>query len=309
MIIIVQNALHDHEGTTIATHPRLPEFTDARLPHFEAAVGRLRAVFQRADQFLRCRAYLRGLLEPSDHKNVEALAAIASRELLTEANLPQALQHFVSHSPWPCERLFAAIRDQSRPRRGDAVVWVVQDTAFPKKGRHSVGVLRQLAREEGKKINCQVAVTVAQIGPAGFVPLAIRLYLPAAWLKANPEVAEKGVPEESRRFTSKGEIALALLDSLAASGETVPTIAAEGTIWRDAGFAEGVASRGWAVADATGPQLTHASTGWEWLKRELGLDHFEGRSWLGWHHHAALVFAAFEIMSSEGLVPRFSSHS
>ncbi|MEV8195587.1 transposase, partial [Rhodococcus pyridinivorans] len=28
------------------------------------------------------------------------------------------------------------------------------------------------------------------------------------------------------------------------------------------------------------------------LKTGLGLDHFEGRSWLGWHHHVTLVTAA-----------------
>jgi SRSO17 transposase len=28
------------------------------------------------------------------------------------------------------------------------------------------------------------------------------------------------------------------------------------------------------------------------MKEELGLDHFEGRSWTGWHHHVTLVMLA-----------------
>jgi SRSO17 transposase len=35
------------------------------------------------------------------------------------------------------------------------------------------------------------------------------------------------------------------------------------------------------------------------LKEELGLDHFEGRSWQGWHHHIALVTSAFVFLRRE----------
>jgi SRSO17 transposase len=77
-------------------------------------VASYRTTFQRADQFLRFRAYLRGRLEPSGRKNVEAIAA-AGRVIMTEANLGQALQHFVSHSPWDAGRLFAAVRHNTAP--------------------------------------------------------------------------------------------------------------------------------------------------------------------------------------------------
>jgi len=35
------------------------------------------------------------------------------------------------------------------------------------------------------------------------------------------------------------------------------------------------------------------------LKEELGLDHYEGRHWLGWHHHVTLVSLAFAFLRSE----------
>jgi SRSO17 transposase len=35
------------------------------------------------------------------------------------------------------------------------------------------------------------------------------------------------------------------------------------------------------------------------LKQELGLDHYEGRQWLGWHHHVTLVSIAFAFLRAE----------
>ncbi|MBM4295881.1 MAG: transposase, partial [Deltaproteobacteria bacterium] len=35
------------------------------------------------------------------------------------------------------------------------------------------------------------------------------------------------------------------------------------------------------------------------LKDELGLDHYEGRHWLGWHHHVWLVTIAYAFLRSE----------
>ena len=40
------------------------------------------------------------------------------------------------------------------------------------------------------------------------------------------------------------------------------------------------------------------------LKGELGLDHYEGRSWLGWYHHTALVTAAHGFLTLERLNPK-----
>jgi SRSO17 transposase len=267
--------------------------TAARLTQFEGYASRFQTIFQRADQFLRFRAYLRGLLEAPDRKNVEAIAAAAGRVMMVEANLPQALQHFVSHSPWDARRLLAAVRRQATEWADPSAVWVVHDGTFAKKGRHSVGVQRQFARTVGKKINCQIGVFVAQVGPAGYFPLAARLYLPASWLREHAQDVVKLLPVEERQPTTKAEIALRLIDELRVERATPPAVVGEEGYVTAAAFRDGLTARGLTMrSDLTGP-ARDALARFEWLRHALGLDHFEGRTWHGWHHHVSLVFAAY----------------
>jgi SRSO17 transposase len=45
----------------------------------------------------------------------------------------------------------------------------------------------------------------------------------------------------------------------------------------------------------------HVEQGYQQLKEELGLDHFEGRSWPGFHHHATMCFLAYGFLALERL--------
>ena len=59
--------------------------------------------------------------------------------------------------------------------------WIVDDTGFPKKGTHSVGVVRQYCGQLGKQDNCRVAVSVSLATEEASIPAAYRLYLPETW--------------------------------------------------------------------------------------------------------------------------------
>ncbi|OWK46685.1 transposase [Fimbriiglobus ruber] len=284
----------------------LPVFDDYLLERFDAYVTSYQSVFTRSDQLQRFRAYLRGLLSTGERKNVEAIAAIADLSAAADTDLAQALQHFVSQSPWDVTRLLAFHRRSLARQLADpGAVWVVHDGVFPKKGRHSVGVQRQFARSVGRKLNCQIGVVVSQVGPAGYFPLAARLYLPSHWLRENPEAAEKNVPEPFRRHISKAEIALGLLDALRSEEGRPRAVVAEDGYASLSAFGEGLATRGIAAVSPDSPHaaaaLSRTLTGFEWLKDALGLDHFEGRTWHGWHHHVGLVFAAYGFLASENL--------
>lgn len=280
----------------------LPPLTGPRIARFEKYVSAFRTVFHRADQFLRFRAYIRGLLEPTDRKNVESIAAAAGRAMVTESNLPQALQHFVSHSPWDARRLSAAVRRYTiAPRPDPSAVWVVHDGVFAKKGRHSVGVQRQFARSLGKKINCQVGVFVARLGPAGYFPLAARLYLPGSWLRENTD--PRAIPAEDREPATKSEIALRLFDELGAEGDAPVGVTGEAEYVTREEFREQLTVRGLIAQDSQEDRVAEALRRFEWLKRTLGLDHFEGRAWHGWHHHVALVFTAYGFLWEEAATP------
>ena len=65
---------------------------------------------------------------------------------------------------WSDEKVLAKVRELVLPgieRHGPIEAWIIDDTGFPKKGRHSVGVARQYCGELGKQDNCQIAVTLS----------------------------------------------------------------------------------------------------------------------------------------------------
>jgi len=95
--------------------------------------------------------------------------------------------------------------------------WIVDDTGFPKKGVHSVGVARQYCGMLGKQDNCQVAVSVSLACAQGSLPVTWRLYLPEDWAADLVRRHKAGVPE-AVGFATKAQIALEQLQGLLAAG-------------------------------------------------------------------------------------------
>jgi SRSO17 transposase len=190
--------------------------------------------------------YLQGLLLDGDRKSVEPLSRrVTLPPGLTSRDPEQALQQFVSQSPWD-ER---AVLRRSRATlagslAGPAGVFLVDDVSFPKQGRHSVGVQRQYCGALGKKANCQVAVSVHYVGPRGHFPLDLRLYLPEGWLADEGRLDRAGVPATERRPLTKPEIALELLDRVRAEGLPGSVVVADAGYGTSGDSRRGLADRG-----------------------------------------------------------------
>jgi SRSO17 transposase len=93
------------------------------------------------------------------------------------------------------------------PSMGPIEAWIIDDTGFPKQGKHSVGVQHQYCGQLGKEANCQVAVSLSIANHSASLPAAYRLYLPKEWIKDKARRAKTGVPRDIV-FKTKPEIAL-----------------------------------------------------------------------------------------------------
>jgi SRSO17 transposase len=197
---------------------------------FAAYVERLARVLGHADRAAPLKAYCTGLILPGARKSIEPIAARVEPGRVQAAH--QSLHHFVAKADWSDEALLAVVRAEVLPeieRHGPIRAWIIDDTSFPKKGQHSVGVARQYCGQRGKQDNCQIAVTLSVANAQASLPIAYRLYLPEVWAKDPERRAKAGVPDEVV-FQTKPEIALDQIRSALAAG------VAHGVVLADAGY-------------------------------------------------------------------------
>ena len=181
---------------------------DGSESRFAAYVEGLAGVIGHRDREGPLRDYCTGLLMPCERKSVEPLAAITAPHRTAAQH--QSLMHFVSTAPWSNEKVLAKVREMVLPalqRHGAIEAWIIDDTGFPKQGRHSVGVTRQYCGELGKQDNCQVAVSLSLANHHASLPVAYQLYLPQDWADDRERRRKAGVPEDVT-FKTKPEIAL-----------------------------------------------------------------------------------------------------
>jgi len=357
--------------------------------------------------------YVRGLLLDGERKSIEPMAT-----RLPEGNV-QAMQQLIGQSPWPWAPVWERLAQRMTAELAPEPVWVIDDTGFPKQGRHSVGVERQYSGTLGKTANCQVAVSLHQAGTDESTILGWRLYLPESWTQDAERRSEACLPE-TVEFRTKWQLALELIDEARAWGLRGGVVLADAAYGEVTEFRDGLEGRKrWYAVGVpsslgvwTQPPRVHklkargrgrppsayhygeqrprsvrevakkargwkqvrwreGTKGWlesrfyagrvqpshgfnegqpphkevwllvEWprgereptryflcdlpkqytlrrlvriaksrwkveqdyqqLKEELGLDHYEGRSWKGWHHHVTLVMLAHAFLTLEGL--------
>ena len=191
-----------------------------------------------------CPFYVAGLIGPGDRKSVQPMAARAS-----EVGYDQ-LHHFVAAGVWDSAPLEAALLKEADGLVGDeAGFLVIDDTALPKKGRHSVGVAPQYASSLGKTANCQSLVSVTLASREVPVMVGLRLFLPESWTDDPERMARAGVPKDRQTALTKTEIAIEEIDRVIASGARFGCVLADSGYGSSGPFRQALSERGllWAV--------------------------------------------------------------
>jgi SRSO17 transposase len=205
-------------------------------------------------------AYLKGLILPGERKSIEPMAArIAPGDV-------QQLHHFLSTSPWSTAPLEdELIRQADGLFGGPGAVLVIDDTALVKQGKHSVGVARQYCGQLGKRANCQALVSLTLAKGEVPVCVALRLFLPKAWIEDEQRRAAAGVPVELEG-RSKGRIALEEIDRLIAKGVRFGCALGDAEYGKSAAFRHGLSERGllWALGIAPNQKVYPAEVTLRW---------------------------------------------
>lgn len=187
--------------------------------------------------------YLTGLLLPGDRKSIAPIATRVAPE--DEAQL----HHFVADSPWDARPLEEVLLQQiDGLLGGDTAHLIVDDTALPKKGEHSVGVAHQYCGALGKQANCQVLVSLTLANREVPAPIALRLFLPQSWTKDSQRRKRTKVPD-SLIYRPKWKIALEEIDRVRAAGVSFGDVLADAGYGACAEFRHGLTARHlqWAV--------------------------------------------------------------
>jgi SRSO17 transposase len=197
-----------------------------------------------ADRAVPLKAYCTGLLLPGERKSVEPMAARLAPDNVRRMH--QCLHHLVADAPWSEEAILEQVRGYVLPAmkaKGPVQAWIVDDTGFPKKGTHSVGVARQYCGQLGKPDNCRVAVSLSVSTHNASLPIAFCLYLPEVWATDAGHRKEGRIPEPVR-FRTKPQIALQQIRQAVQDEVTQAPVLADAGYGVDSQFRAGITELG-----------------------------------------------------------------
>jgi len=231
---------------------------------FEKYCDTIVDTLRHADREQPARWYIKGLMLPGERKSVEPMAARVQPQNVRSAH--QSMHHLVADAQWSDEAMLSAVAQAVLPKlvRDDAPVscsagadvhWIVDDTGFPKKGKHSVGVARQYCGQTGKQDNCRVAVSLSIATAHGSLPVGYRLYLPEEWANDAARREKAGVPEEVV-FETKPALAMRQIEAALAAGYPRGTVLADAAYGDETAWRERLADHGLTYAVAVRPRTT-----------------------------------------------------
>jgi len=222
---------------------------------FAAYIEALASVLGHAGRARRLRDYCTGLVLPGERKSAEPIAARTAPGRVAAQH--QSLLHFIGNGQWSDEKMLGKVRELVLPaieQHGPIEAWIIDDTAFPKQGRHSVGVQPQYCGELGKQANCQVTVWLSVANHFASLPVACRLYLPKEWAEDRARRKKAGVPEDIR-FKSKPQIALDLIRRASEAGIARGTALMDVDYGRDSRLRAGITALGLSYVAAVQPNI------------------------------------------------------
>src|SRR5215510_3338477 len=230
----------------------MAEFMNAaaeqRLLEYLDGIGRVLERPERRESFA---VYAWGILGEGERKSLEPIAARACLDPARMDAEHQRLHHFVTDAPWDDR----AVRRHATRYAIDAMTalapidsWIIDDTGFPKKGAHSVGVQRQYSGTAGKIANCQIATSLTVATRTDHLPIDFALYLPQTWL-TDARREEARIPW-TLKFATKPELALELLRRAIDDGVPRGLVLADQAYGSSEDFRDGVRALGlhYAVA-------------------------------------------------------------
>jgi SRSO17 transposase len=184
-----------------------------------------------------CPLYVAGLIGLGDRKSIQPMAA-------REGGVGyDQLHHVVAAGTWdqaPLEDVL--LKEADRMVGGQAAFLIIDDTALPKKGKHSVGVAPQYATTLGKNANCQTLVSITLARDEVPAMVGLRLFLPQSWTSDPDRLIRARVPGEHQTYKTKPEIALEEIDRILTAGVHFGCVLADAGYGLSAPFRQGLSA-------------------------------------------------------------------